>query len=236
MARRSTAATAREIFHQREHDQLENAIRQLNNSATSRRAVIQIFNAEDNAKRFKEVPCTTTLQFLLRGGRLHLIATMRSNDAYLGLPHDVFCFTMLQEMVARILGTDLGSYRHFVGSMHLYDKNRVAARQYLDEGFQRHVEMPPMPEGDPRPAIRRLFDAERLVRARKRVDAGSLGIDPYWADLVRLLQIHFAQGNMARLGALKASLVHPGYRTFAEGQLGKNPLQTVDPAQGALPL
>lgn len=182
------------------------------------------------------MPCTTTLQFLLREGRLHIIATMRSNDAYLGLPHDVFCFTMLQEMVARILGVDLGSYRHFVGSMHLYDKNRPAVRRYLDEGFQRHLEMPPMPEGDPRPAIRCLFDAERLVRARKRVDAANLGLDPYWADLVRLLQIHFAQGNETRLDTLRAELAHPGYRTFVEGQRGKDPLQTVEPTQGALPL
>ncbi len=224
------------IFGQRGHDQFENAIRQLTASSTSRRAVIQIFDAEDNAKRFKEVPCTTTLQFLLREGRLHLIATMRSNDAYLGLPHDVFCFTMLQEMVARIMDVDLGSYRHFVGSMHMYDKNRTAARQYLDEGFQRNVEMPPMPQGDPRPAIRRLFDAERIVRTQQQLDAGSLGLDSYWADLVRLLQIHFAQGNDAQLNALRGQLVHPGYRTFVEGQRGKNPLQMIEPAQGALPL
>jgi thymidylate synthase len=224
------------IFGQRGNDQLENAISQLKTSPTSRRAVIQIFDAEDNAKRHKEVPCTTTLQFLLREGRLHLITTMRSNDAYLGLPHDVFCFTMLQEMVARILGADLGSYRHFVASMHLYDKNRAGARQYLDEGFQRHVEMPPMPEGDPRPAIRRLFDAERLVRARQQLDAGNLGLDSYWADLIRLLQIHFAGGNKARLDALQADLTHNHYRMFVDGQRSKNPLRSVEPAQGAPPL
>jgi thymidylate synthase len=224
------------IFGLRGHDQLENAIRQLNASSTSRRAVIQIFDAEDNAKRYKEVPCTTTLQFLLREGRLHLITTMRSNDAYLGLPHDVFCFTMLQEMVARILGVDLGGYRHFVGSMHLYDNNRAAARQYLAEGYQRQLEMPPMPPGDPRPAIRHLFDAERRIRAQRHFDAGIFGLDPYWTDLVRLLQIHFAAGNEARLDALRADLVHTGYRTFAENQRGKNPLQTAEPAQGALPL
>ena len=70
-------------------------------------------------------------------------------------------------------------------------------RPYIDlsEGFQRTIEMPAMPEGDPRTAIRKLFDTERLVRARRRVDAGGLGFDPYWADLVRLLQIHFAQGD-----------------------------------------
>ena len=123
------------IFAQRGQDQLDDVIRQLRKSPTSRRAVIQIFSAEDNTKnpstgkRHKEVPYYTTLQFLLRNGRLNLIATMRSNDAYIGIPHDVFCFTMLQEMVARILGAELGHYYHFVGSMHLYDVNREAVHR-----------------------------------------------------------------------------------------------------------
>jgi thymidylate synthase len=37
-----------------------------------------------------------------------MVTTMRSNDAYLGLPHDVFCFTMLQEIIARSLGREIG--------------------------------------------------------------------------------------------------------------------------------
>lgn len=224
------------IFRQRGHDQLENVISQLTTSPTSRRAVIQIFNAEDTAKRYKEIPCTTTLQFLLREERLHLIATMRSNDAYLGLPHDVFCFTMLQEMVARILNVDVGTYRHFAASMHLYATDLSATRQYLDEGFQRSVEMPPMPDGDPRLAIRSLFDAERKVRLKRPLNAGQLGLAPYWADLIRLLQIHHAQGNEARLDELQANLAHPSYRIFVEGQRGKKAKRIVEPAQGALPL
>jgi thymidylate synthase len=224
------------LFAQRGHDQVENVVALLRKSPTSRRAVVQIFNAEDNAKRHKEVPCTTTLQFLLRQEGLHLIVTMRSNDAYLGLPHDVFCFTMLQELVARILNVDLGSYRHYVGSMHFYEKDRAGIRRYLDEGVQRTIEMPPMPDGDPRAAIRRLFEAERIVRAGKVTDAGSFGLDPYWADLIRMLQIHFAQGDAARLARLKAELVHPGYRTFVDGRGSRRPLQAPEPAQGTLPL
>lgn len=222
------------LFGQRGHDQVANAIAQLRSSPASRRAVIQLFNAEDNARRHEEVPCTTTLQFLLRDGALHLIATLRSNDAYLGLPHDVFCFTMLQEMVARVMGVELGRYWHSAGSMHLYDKHQAAARRYLDEGLQRSVAMPPMPASDPWPAVRTVFDAERRVRNGDAVDAGGLGLDPYWADIVRLLQIHFAQGDEARLNALRAALVHPGYRGFVDGQRGKAPRMPDEPAQGSL--
>ena len=61
---------------------------------------------------------------------------MRSNDAFKGLPHDVFCFTMLQEIFARTLGVHVGVYKHAVGSLHLYDKDRQKANQYLKEGIK----------------------------------------------------------------------------------------------------
>jgi thymidylate synthase len=113
------------IFRQRGHDQLLNIITLLRKRPTSRKAVVQIFNAEDLANHHKDIPCTTTLQFLVRDELVHLIVTMRSNDAYIGLPHDVFCFTMLQEIVTRSLNRELGTYIHFVGSMHLYEPDRA---------------------------------------------------------------------------------------------------------------
>ena len=219
------------IFGQRGHNQLENVINQLRASSTSRRAMMQIFNAEDISRRFKETPCTATLQFLLRDGKLQLITTMRSNDAYLGLPHDVFCFTMLQELVARILGVELGTYRHFVGSMHLYEKHHPAIRRYLDEGFQRQIEMPSMPSGDPWPSIQMLLEVEQEIRVGKTDSALLLELAPYWADLARLLQVHFAQGDEAQLSRLRAGFVFPGYRVFVDGKRGR-PIQELQETQG----
>ena len=60
------------------------------------------------------------MQFIVRCEELHLFVCMRSNDAFMGLPHDVFAFTMLQELVARLIGCELGHYHHFVSSLHLY--------------------------------------------------------------------------------------------------------------------
>src|SRR5580700_2938363 len=111
------------MFRQRGQDQIRNVITQLRDNPTTRRAVIQIFNAEDIERRHTEIPCTCTLQFFIRRNRLHMLTTMRSNDAYIGLPHDIFCFTLLQEVLARTLGVALGPYSHFVGSLHLYDEN-----------------------------------------------------------------------------------------------------------------
>ena len=149
-------------------DQIASVTELLKRRPTSRRAVIQLLNAEDVASEHKEIPCTTTLQFHLRDNRLHLSATLRSNDAYLGLPHDIFCFTMLQEMMACRLGVELGEYYQFVGSMHVYEDRLDEMRQYIAEGFQKGVEMPAMPPGDPFELIRTLLEAERRIRADEK--------------------------------------------------------------------
>ena len=91
------------LFDQRGNDQIHNIVELLRERPTSRRAMVQIFDSEDIAGNHVEIPCTATLQFFIRDSCVHLIVTMRSNDAYLGLPHDIFCFTMLQEIIARSL-------------------------------------------------------------------------------------------------------------------------------------
>ncbi len=137
------------LFKLRGINQINN-IRRLLKKRDSRRAVIQLFDAKDIAKRHKDVPCTCTMQFMVRRRRLHLLTNMRSNDAFIGLPHDIFAFTMLQEIMARSLGLELGTYFHLVGSLHLYKRNRDSARRYLNEGWQSsNVAMPPMPVGNP---------------------------------------------------------------------------------------
>ncbi|VVD60145.1 thymidylate synthase [Pandoraea communis] len=179
------------LFGQNGTNQVENVITTLKARPDSRRAVIQLFHGEDLAAdiaaRRKDIPCTCTLQFSIRSGRLHLLVMMRSNDAYMGLPHDVFAFTMLQEIVARSLKVELGSYKHAVGSLHLYATNTRDAEAYIEEGVQARVEMPPMPYGDPTPSIRKLLKAEQSIRAGRFPALGAL--DPYWADLARLLQV-----------------------------------------------
>jgi thymidylate synthase len=155
----------------------------------SRRAVVQIFDHTDvGPQRFKDVPCTCTLQFFVRDGQVHLVVYMRSNDAYLGLPHDVFAFTMLQELVARSLGAELGRYIHVVGSLHLYDDVHAAVATYLGEGWQSTIDpMPPMPFGDPWEQVKQLLDAEKMIRSLTPYDRVSLPTTTYWADLARLL-------------------------------------------------
>jgi thymidylate synthase len=222
------------LFNARGNDQIKNVIDLLRRNPNTRRAVVQIFSAEDISEPKIEIPCTTTLQFILRDNRLNMLTTMRSNDAYMGLPHDVFCFTMLQEIVARSVDADLGSYYHFVGSMHLYDVHETDALQYLGEAVQPRVEMPEMPQGDPWPAINRLLIAEDKIRFAEEVDAAEVYAEAYWADLVRLLQIFAAEGNDSCVEELRQKMASNSYDAYIEFRKGRPPRLAPKPAEPRL--
>lgn len=112
-------------------DQIARVIERLRNKPDTRRAMIILLESSDLQPDQKEAPCTIGLQFIRRRERLHLVVMMRSNDAYLGFPHDVFCFTMIQELIAHSLGIQIGEYHHFATSLHLYEDDQASVAAYL---------------------------------------------------------------------------------------------------------
>jgi thymidylate synthase len=163
--------------------------------STSRQAVIQLFDQKDIQKRYEDTPCTCTLQFLVRDGLLNLVVHMRSNDVYKGLPHDLFAFTMMQEILARDLGVALGTYKHMVGSFHLYDDDRPKVAAYLAEGLQPTREMPEMPPGVQWNEITEIFKIEDALRTADlatipKTLEKARGLSSYWSDVAKLLAIY----------------------------------------------
>lgn len=200
-------------------DQLQAVVDMMRRKDGSRRTVIQLYEAKDLlADDNVDVPCTTTMQFHRRGGVLHMSVTMRSNDAYLGLPHDVFCFTMLQELVAAELDLELGEYIHMVGSMHLYDCDRDKAERYRQEGYQRAAEMPVMPRSHPFRKVEELLAFERKVRDRQEVDPDAELGDPYWSDLGSLIQISFAGQDDDTIREISSRMHESIYHSSIEDQ------------------
>lgn len=173
--------------------QVSRIISLLSSRPDTRQAVIQIFHHDDLASELLDLPCTCTLQFFVRESRLDLVVTMRSNDAFVGLTHDLFAFTMIQELVAASLGLELGTYSHFVGSLHLYSSDRDRANAYLDDGwyFGATASMPAMPVGDPWNAVRNFCETEASIRTTPPDQLSVEGIDrDYWGDLARMLAAH----------------------------------------------
>lgn len=99
---------------------INSILAKLSKDQESRQAVLSIFNSNDMFIETKDVPCTETLSFTVRDGKLNLTVKMRSNDVLFGFQYDVFMFTMLQELVANTLGYELGYYIHQPTSLHVY--------------------------------------------------------------------------------------------------------------------
>ncbi len=197
-------------------DQISNVLKVLSRQ-DSRRAVIQIFAAADIAVHQRDTPCTCTLQFFRRDERLHLMAHMRSNDVFWGVPHDIFSFTMFQELLARKLELEVGFYKHAVGSLHLYDRNRDAAQSYLDEGFQPTVAvMPKMPDGDPFPELDKLIILESKIRAGGTVNLDESELDPYWLDLARLIQLYSCNDSRDQFNQIWKSMSSKAFDPYIE--------------------
>jgi thymidylate synthase len=177
------------IFNMGGINQYEKVRDILKKKADSRQAVIQIFLAKDLTINTADVPCTCTLQFTIRKGFIHMLTSMRSNDVYWGLPHDIFAFTMLQEILAADLGIGLGTYKHAIGSLHLYDEFIPKANTYLSEGWQDIYSMPPMPSTNVWQSIQTVLTLEKEIRSGQLLDFSKIDLDPYWLDLLRLIQI-----------------------------------------------
>ena len=75
----------------------------------------------------KDVPCTISLQWLIRDELLHCIVTMRSSDAWLGIPYDYFTFSQLTNLIAAVINIEVGSVTMNLGSSHLYEEHWESA-------------------------------------------------------------------------------------------------------------
>lgn len=70
-----------------------------------------------------DVPCTYSLNFRRRGGRLNMSVHMRSQDAIFGLGNDLPTFSFIHEMMATALDLEMGYYHQCVDSFHVYERH-----------------------------------------------------------------------------------------------------------------
>lgn len=96
-------------------------INKLKQDSTSRRAVLAIFSNEDLEYSSVDIPCNISFQYILRNGRLHAITNMRSQSVAFMLPYDLILYTFIQEVIATLLGVNVGNYYHNSSSFHIYE-------------------------------------------------------------------------------------------------------------------
>lgn len=112
--------------------QVQHTIKKLLIDKHTRQAVIQIYDKSMTSNYIsKDINCTMSVVFNINrddnGDRLDMTVNMRSNDIVYGTPIDMFCFSMLHELIAnelrdyRYSKLRLGTYTHIAQSLHLYD-------------------------------------------------------------------------------------------------------------------
>jgi thymidylate synthase len=153
--------------------QVSCAVNKLKRDPSSRQAVVTLWDPWlDNQPGKKDYPCTVFLQFEVSpyDGRLEMNTVMRSNDAWLGLPYDLFQFTQLQLSVAHALGLPAGRYRHTALSMHIYIADEAKAYKVVEQGLT-HPEVEfYLPRGFGRSGVDCFQDVMR--RARRTTTTG----------------------------------------------------------------
>lgn len=131
-------------------DQLAHLVDELRANPTSRRAVLQMWNAlgdltpvqvkaynsdEDllvGGLTGKDVPCNTHAYFDVRHGKLNMTVLCRSNDVIWGAyGANAVHFSVLLEYMAIMIGVEVGVYRQFSNNFHVYtdvyDLDKLAA-------------------------------------------------------------------------------------------------------------
>lgn len=112
--------------------QIDYVINTLRKDPWSRQAVMTIW--ERNPSPSKDIPCTVGLQFILRDSRLFTTVFMRSSDAWLGFPYDLFSFSMISLAILQGIGcTKLGSIAFMLGSSHIYETDLSSAADALED-------------------------------------------------------------------------------------------------------
>ena len=114
-------------------DQLAQVRRILEADPNSRRAVISLLDPDRDFVESKDVPCNNWLHFLNRDGRLHLNVAARSTDIVWGFSGiNAFEWSVLQEIMAYWLGLDVGNFKFFTSSLHIYERHYGLIPEVLD--------------------------------------------------------------------------------------------------------
>lgn len=124
-------------------DQMHYVVGKLIEDPGSRQAGLTIWR--ENPPQTKDVPCTVAMFFSIRDKELNCHVFMRSSDVWLGIPYDVFNFSMVSHRICceinawaqREIHPDRivwpGKLYLTAASSHLYHSDMKAAEKVLEE-------------------------------------------------------------------------------------------------------
>lgn len=145
-------------------DQLEQAYLTLRDNPSSRQVVLQIWDPikdlphEKGSPNNPDIPCNVLSLLKVRNNKLEWFQVNRSNDLYLGVPHNIVQFTFLQEIIAGWLGVELGSYNFISDSLHIYEDDIKKIFQYKQFDCYENIDSIAINKGDSESLFKELAD------------------------------------------------------------------------------
>ena len=112
-------------------DQVDYVLYLLKNDSSSRRIMTNLFNHEE-LKDMNLEPCAYGTQWLVKGGKLHLILNQRSQDMLTANGWNVMQYAALQCMFAQVAGLEVGTLTHNIGDCHIYDRHIPLVEKMLE--------------------------------------------------------------------------------------------------------
>ena len=183
-------------------DQVKFVVNELKLNQNSRRAVIGLFDPKadvwalhETKEGTKDFPCTQSLSFMVRDGKLDLTVFIRSNDLIWGWSGvNVFEFTVLQEVVAGMLDLPVGAYYMISNNLHVYERHwklvdniakelhpHIPESVYKSWSGPRYQKLPTVERMDY--GLRKFFEAEESLAIRGSLEFhNTLMLDMSFAD------------------------------------------------------
>lgn len=133
-------------------EQLSYVVETLANDIDSRQAFLTIWR--ENPRRTKDVPCTITIGFSVVEDELNCHVFMRSSDVFLGIPYDVFNFSMVSYLICcklkeKGINKVPGALYLTAANQHLYHRDLEKANEVIEDfkhGSYQHDNMNLAPE------------------------------------------------------------------------------------------
>jgi dihydrofolate reductase/thymidylate synthase len=120
-------------------DQLEETRQQIANDPTNRRMLFTAWNPTD-LSQMALPPCHLLGQwYVAQDDKLWLQVYQRSGDVFLGVPFNLFSYSVLVHMMAHLTKKKVGGLIHILGDAHIYENHLDVAKEQL----QRPVHAPP---------------------------------------------------------------------------------------------
>lgn len=117
-------------------DQLAYVVDLLKRDATSRQAVMTIWDPYIDTNPGKDIPCNDWITFSSRLGRLDMHVGLRSNDVIWGWSGiNAFEWSTILEVVAGLLGVKVGSLHFSTTSFHVYEHHWKKAATIQDDEY-----------------------------------------------------------------------------------------------------